>query len=289
MPRVFISYASPDKDVAYRIAGFLEGEGIACWIAPRDVPPGKEYGAAIIEGIEGSGALILVLSENSNESHFVRREVERAVSKAKPVLPLRIREVAPSGALEFFISSAQWVDASRPPLEQHLAQLAAAIRAVAGEAPAAAGPLPPSPPPSRRRLRLGLATLLLLAVAGLGLWFWSPWLAAWQRDPAAFLAGSWCQPLSGEAIARTDYQRQGKGQVTGEMHFSHSTEVYFFRAAVAAEGGELVFTWQEPEDLAANGHSRFRVEGDDALRLVFANGPVADAPAMTRCPSTAGN
>jgi len=70
-----------------------------------------EYGAAIIQGIESSRAMVLVLSEHSNDSHFVRKEVERAVSKAKPVLPVRIREVNPSGSLEFFISSAQWVDA----------------------------------------------------------------------------------------------------------------------------------------------------------------------------------
>lgn len=286
MTSVFISYAKPDQEVAYRIAGFLEAEGIACWIAPRDVPPGKEYGAAIIEGIEGSGALILVLSENSNESHFVRREVERAVSKAKPVLPLRIREVAPSGALEFFISSAQWVDASRPPLEQHLAQLATAIRAVAGAVPT--GPAPALPSRARRRHWLPLGLALLLVAAGVGLWLWSPWLAAWQRDPTGFLAGSWCQPMSGEAIARSDYTRQDAAHITGEMHFSHSTEVYYFRAAVAAEGQDLVFTWQEPEDLAANGPSRFRVEGDNAIRLVFANGPVTDAPAMTRCAPDSG-
>ncbi len=41
---------------------------------------------------------VLILSDQSNESQFVRKEVERAVSKTKPVLPVRIREVTPSGA-----------------------------------------------------------------------------------------------------------------------------------------------------------------------------------------------
>ena len=133
MAEVFISYASADKDTAFRIAAFLEGQGISCWIAPRDVPPGKDYGAAILDGIAESAALVLILSEEANDSTFVRKEVERAVSKGKPVLPVRIREVAPAGALEFFISSSQWVDAWRSPMEQHLNKLADAISALRGD------------------------------------------------------------------------------------------------------------------------------------------------------------
>ena len=62
----------------------------------------------------------------------MQKEVERAVSKAKAVLPVRIREVTPSGSLEFFVSSAQWVDAWRSPMEQHLSKLADAIVAMRG-------------------------------------------------------------------------------------------------------------------------------------------------------------
>ena len=83
----------------------LELRGISCWISPRDIPMGKEYGEAIIAGIENTAATILVLSEQANESIFVRREIERAVSKGKPVFPVRIRNVLPSTGLELFISS----------------------------------------------------------------------------------------------------------------------------------------------------------------------------------------
>ena len=118
MPDIFVSYASADRDAAFRIVGFLEGQGIHCWVAPRDVAPGVEYGHAIINAIEQCKALVLVLSDQSNDSQFVRKEVERAVSKTKVVLPVRIREVTPSGSLEFYISSAQWVDAWKTPMER---------------------------------------------------------------------------------------------------------------------------------------------------------------------------
>jgi len=171
MADVFVSYASQDRDVAFRIVGFLEEKSISCWVAPRDVPPGVEYGQAIINGIEQSRALVLILSDQSNDSQFVRKEVERAVSKTKPVLPVRIREVTPSGSLEFFISSAQWVDAWKSPMEQHLLPLVGAIKAIGdpGAAPVRSAPLPP-PKRSQMPLIAGVGTVVLLAAAG-GWWF----------------------------------------------------------------------------------------------------------------------
>ena len=150
MAKVFVSHAKEDAAVAERIAGFLESRGLSCWIAPRDVPGGMEYGAAILQGIEESAVLLLVLSEQSNESQFVHREVERAVSKAKPILPIRIREIAPSGALEFFLSQAQWVDAWQPPIERHLDQLLRAIQVLAGGAPTAGASAQPHAPVKAR-------------------------------------------------------------------------------------------------------------------------------------------
>jgi TIR domain-containing protein len=171
MADIFVSYASPDRDVAFRIVGFLEEQGITCWVAPRDVPPGVEYGQAIINAIEQSRALVLILSDQSNDSQFVRKEVERAVSKTKPVLPVRIREVTPSGSLEFFISSAQWVDAWKSPMEQHLLPLVAAIRSMGkpDAAPVRSSALPP-PRRSQVPMLLGLGIIALVGVAA-AMWF----------------------------------------------------------------------------------------------------------------------
>lgn len=172
MPDIFVSYASADRDAAFRIVGFLEGQGIHCWVAPRDVAPGVEYGHAIINAIEQCKALVLVLSDQSNDSQFVRKEVERAVSKTKVVLPVRIREVTPSGSLEFYISSAQWVDAWKTPMEQHLMPLVAAIKAMSSSdsAPVRSAPLHVAPAPTRSHspLLLGIAVIALLSAAVTG-------------------------------------------------------------------------------------------------------------------------
>jgi hypothetical protein len=135
----FISYASDDETVANTISAYLERNAVSCWVAPRDVHPGADYAAEIIDGIETSAVLVLVLSEHANDSVFVKREVERAVSKGKPIFPVRVREVVPSKSLELFISSAEWIDAWQPPIEQYLERLAESIRSAASLYPAGGG------------------------------------------------------------------------------------------------------------------------------------------------------
>jgi hypothetical protein len=124
---VFLSYSSQDKPIADAVCGTLEGKRIRCWIATRDVLPGVPYGEAIVEAIEASRVMVLVFSSNSNKSAQVMREVERAVSKGIPIIPLRTEQVPPSKSLEYFISAPHWLDALTPPLEKHLQSLAETV------------------------------------------------------------------------------------------------------------------------------------------------------------------
>ena len=124
MPRaVFISYSQPDRDRAFELVARLEGQGIDCWIAPRDIAPSADWAAEIMDAISAASIMILVFSASSNLSPQVRREVERAVHKQLSILPFRIENVLPSKSLEFFLSAQHWMDAFPPPLEPHYARL----------------------------------------------------------------------------------------------------------------------------------------------------------------------
>ena len=125
---VFISYSTDDSAVAAQVREGLEASGIDCWMAPRDIVPGKDYAEQILNAIEDCEVMVLVLSETSNSSRFVRSEVERAVSKDKVIIPVRIHNVVLSRSLEFFISSAQWIEASTD-LAAALDRLVGALRA----------------------------------------------------------------------------------------------------------------------------------------------------------------
>jgi hypothetical protein len=235
--------------------------------------------------------LLLVLSEQSNESQFVHREVERAVSKAKPILPVRIREIAPSGALEFFLSQAQWVDAWQPPMERHLDQLLKAIRALGGEAtvPTAAGVASTAAVSGLRRRPargwLGWTALGAFLVAlVVGLLLWAPWETG-RPSAAAFLAGTWCQPMSGDASATWRFTALGDDRVNGEITYTHSTERQRFDAAAAWADAGLALTFTAPPELVGGEPIRFAQDGDNRLTQVASPDPNVIPPEpMTRCP-----
>ncbi len=125
---VFISHSAKDKPVADAVCATLENGGVRCWIAPRDIVPGTQWGEAIIDAISSSHVMVLVFSSNANESQQIIREVERAVSKGIPVIPFRVEDVDPNKSLEYFISAPHWLDALTPPLEKHLGQLLSTIK-----------------------------------------------------------------------------------------------------------------------------------------------------------------
>ena len=127
---VFVSHSVKDKAVADAIVSRLEANSVTCWIAPRDVVPGADWGESIIDAIESSRLMILIFSKSANESSQIKREVERAVNKEVYIVPFRIDDIPPTRSLEYFISTAQWMDAFSPPLERHLDNLAKTVTRV---------------------------------------------------------------------------------------------------------------------------------------------------------------
>jgi hypothetical protein len=72
---VFISHSTNNRSVANAVCASLESVAIRCWIAPRDVMPGRSYSGEITRAIQQSRAFVLIFSEDSNNSEQVLREV----------------------------------------------------------------------------------------------------------------------------------------------------------------------------------------------------------------------
>src|ERR1700733_463091 len=111
MHTVFVSYSSDDKIVALEACKVLEGGGIKCWVAPRDVMAGRPYSSQITEAIRRAKAFVLVLSRKSDRSRHVLREVERAAHSRLPLLAFRIEDFEPGDDLGYFLSVEHWLNA----------------------------------------------------------------------------------------------------------------------------------------------------------------------------------
>jgi len=179
---VFVSHASEDHKTAEAACANLESKGLRCWIAPRDITPGAEWSEAIIDAIDRSRSLLLVLTTHSNSSPQVLREVQHAVERKLPILPLRLDDVAISKSLSYFVSAHHWLDAFNAPLDQHLPTVTASIqkllsgKAVLGVASPTANQSP-GRPPHTRRLWLGAAAVLAILVVSAAVW------SLWGKKP----------------------------------------------------------------------------------------------------------
>ena len=129
---VFLSYAAADKEAALAVLAGLEGNGVRCWIAPRDIPAGSEYGEQIVEAIKACRIVVVIFSASANASPHVRREVECAVSAQKMIVPFRVENIAPTGAMEYALSNTHWLDALSVPLEPHIATLVTTAQKMLG-------------------------------------------------------------------------------------------------------------------------------------------------------------
>jgi Skp family chaperone for outer membrane proteins len=127
---VFISYSSQDKPVADAVCAALERASIRCWIAPRDVQPGRSFAGEITRAIQRSKVMVLIFSRHSNQSEQVLREVQLAANSHLHIVQFRIQDVIPSDDLEYYLSTPHWLDALTPPLENHLDRLGISVKAL---------------------------------------------------------------------------------------------------------------------------------------------------------------
>ena len=147
---VFISYSARDKQDADAVCAILEANRIRCWIAPRDVLPGAKWPETILDGINDSRIMVLLFSSGSNDSEQVMSELQAAVSKGIPIIPLRLEDVPLTKFMQFYIGNRHWLDALTPPRERHFQRLAQTVKLLlSGEQPAE-GPLQRQPHRPRR-------------------------------------------------------------------------------------------------------------------------------------------
>jgi hypothetical protein len=77
----FISYSTKDQDFADRLYADLQVKGVRCWFAPEDLKIGDRFRQRIDDAIRLHDKLLLILSEHSVQSSWVREEVEACLER----------------------------------------------------------------------------------------------------------------------------------------------------------------------------------------------------------------
>ena len=84
-----------DEEFARRLHEKMRGEKLRVWFAPKDMQGGQKLIEQIDRAIQVNDRLLLVLSEHSLNSEWVRREIQRAraterVEQRQKLFPIRL-------------------------------------------------------------------------------------------------------------------------------------------------------------------------------------------------------
>lgn len=108
---VFISYSSQDMEAAQAICHVLEQNEIRCWMAPRNIPPGSDYGDVIEEAIKSCKVVVVLFSETAAASQWVKGELNIAFEEQKTIIPFRLDHTPLKGQNRVMLNKTHWIDA----------------------------------------------------------------------------------------------------------------------------------------------------------------------------------
>lgn len=91
MSDIFISYSRADRDRAQRLARALGELGFQVWW-DRKIPPGKTFDQVIQEALDASDCVVVLWSETSVASDWVKEEAQAGLAKGA-LVPVLIDDV----------------------------------------------------------------------------------------------------------------------------------------------------------------------------------------------------
>src|SRR5262245_31534617 len=94
MKEIFLSYSRPDSATVLALATALEEKGVSVWIDRSGIEEGNAYDTQIEEAIAQTRVVIVVWSQHSVRSHWVRAEAAYALNKHK-LVPIAIDHSEP--------------------------------------------------------------------------------------------------------------------------------------------------------------------------------------------------
>lgn len=105
MGYAFISYSSINQESADAMREMFNKHNIHTWMAPYDIPAGSSYMGEINRALLGCDCLVLMLSEAAQNSQWVLKELERAVSYKKTIIPIKIEDIVLNDDFDFVLGS----------------------------------------------------------------------------------------------------------------------------------------------------------------------------------------
>src|SRR5579863_4216015 len=122
---IFISYRRADRTWAQLLHSQLRAEGVEAWYDAH-VGAGEDWRIATAKALQASRIFVLLFSSSAARSTDIAKELAAAVFEKKLIVPVRLENIAPSGAFLYELASRNWVNAYEN-TDAKLAELAKAL------------------------------------------------------------------------------------------------------------------------------------------------------------------
>ncbi len=106
----FVCHSSKDIELAKALVEELEASGYVCWLSSRNIPEGADTEKPVYRAILESAAVLLIFTENANESLHIKSELDIAANRKIPIIPLKFRDAEISKSIGYYTYSGKWID-----------------------------------------------------------------------------------------------------------------------------------------------------------------------------------
>ena len=203
---VFVSYSSLDRDRVMPVVESLRGNGISVWVDEGNIHAADLWSEQIVQAIADCRVMVVMLSQNSTDSHNVVKEVMLASEQKKALLPVYLEPADVPAKLQYQLAGIQHLELYGENEEQVLEDLVNGLakRGISREGESVAPqsttvkrhdrprPNPAAAPQSNNLAKLTIGVLALSVFVLFGLLFF--------------------QSPSGESVQSIDRDRGGVGK-----------------------------------------------------------------------------
>ncbi|MAE31116.1 MAG: hypothetical protein CMO43_05920, partial [Verrucomicrobiales bacterium] len=107
---VFVSYSSLDRDCVMPVVESLRGNGISVWVDEGNIHAADLWSEQIVQAIADCRVMVVMLSQNSTDSHNVVKEVMLASEQKKALLPVYLEPADIPAKLQYQLAGIQHLE-----------------------------------------------------------------------------------------------------------------------------------------------------------------------------------
>ncbi|MBI1338859.1 TIR domain-containing protein [bacterium] len=134
---IFVSYRRSDRAFVDQLVQRLQARGVSVWYDSQ-IEGGDDWREKIVAALTDSDMLVILFSEDANNSRQLKKELAVADQLEKPVVPVLIEDCKPRGAYLYELADRNWLQVFPNPMAQ-IDKLVERLVDLAGKSPGGIG------------------------------------------------------------------------------------------------------------------------------------------------------